>query len=237
MIRGIRFVISVSLLTVLVGSRLVILALRGKRHQPGDEYDRVNQKWAEGMIRWNGIRATLVGLEHLVPGQPYVFAANHVSHIEIWVLLARLPGSVRFIYKRELEKVPVFGRAIVASGHIPIDRQKPSSAFAAYDAAAKEIRAGTSAIVFPEGTRSADGKLMPLKKGPFVMAVAAQVPVVPVAVLGAFESMPKGSLSPKPVPVTIRIGKPIPTLGLGYDDRDRLSKECRAALLEMGVPE
>lgn len=237
MIRAVRFIISVTLLTVWVGSRALLLSLRGVRHEAGETFDRLNQRWAEGMIRWNRIRATLEGTEHLVPGQPYVFLANHVSHIEIWVLLARLPGSVRFIYKRELEKVPVFGRAIVATGHIPIDRQKPSSAFAAYDAAAKDIRAGTSAIVFPEGTRSNDGRLMPLKKGPFVLAIAAQVPVVPVAVLGAFESMPKGSISPKPVPITIRIGKPIPTTGLGYEDRDRLSKECRAALLEMGVPE
>ncbi|MCL4864809.1 MAG: 1-acyl-sn-glycerol-3-phosphate acyltransferase [Gemmatimonadales bacterium] len=237
MIRAIRFILSVSILTVVVGSRLVVLALRRVRHRPGDAYDRVNRQWAEGMLRWNRVRATLEGVERLTPGQPYVFVANHVSHIEIWVLLARLPGSVRFIYKRELERVPVFGQAIVASGHIPIDRQKPNAAFAAYNAAARRIQGGTSAIVFAEGTRSSDGKLMPLKKGPFVLAVAAQVPVVPVAVLGAFESMPKGSISPKPVPITIRIGEPIPTTGLGYEDRDQLSRQCRAALLAMGVPE
>jgi len=236
-IRALRFVVSVTVLTVWVGVRLFFLSLRGVRHHPGDIYDRVNQRWAEGMLRWNRVRASLEGLDRLIPGQPYVFVANHVSHIEIWVLLARLPGSVRFIYKRELEKVPVFGRAMVTSGHIPIDRQKPSSAFAAYDAASKDIRAGTSAIVFAEGTRSTDGKLMPLKRGPFVMAIAAGVPVVPVAVLGAFESMPKGSIAPKPVPITIRIGQPILTTGLGYEDRDRLSKECRVALLGMGVPE
>lgn len=229
--------VSVTILTVWVGSKALLLSLRGVRHEPGQRFDRLNQRWGEGMLRWNRIQVTLEGLERLVPGQSYVYVANHVSHIEIWALLARLPGSVRFIYKRELEKVPVFGRAIVATGHIPIDRHKPNSAFAAYDAAAKEIRNGISAIVFPEGTRSTDGRLMPLKKGPFVLAIAAQVPVVPVAILGAFESMPKGSISPKPVPVTIRIGTPVATAGLGYEDRDRLSRECRAALLAMGVPE
>lgn len=235
MIRALRFVWSFTVLTAWYGGGILVRALGGVRHQPGGVYDRLNQGWATRMMRWNRVQATVEGLERLVPGQPYVHVANHVSFIDIWVLLERLPGSVRFVYKRELGNIPVFGPAMRASGHIAIDRNNRASAFAAYDVAAGSVRAGTSAMVFAEGTRSRDGRLMAFKKGPFVLAIAAQVPVVPIAILGAFESMPKGSIAPKSVPVTVRIGEPIPTAGLGYGDRDALSQRCRAAILAMGV--
>jgi 1-acyl-sn-glycerol-3-phosphate acyltransferase len=229
-----RFLVSVVALTCWYGGRIIWQALRGVRHVPGGVYDQLNRGWAGGMMRWNRVRATLEGLERLEPGQPYVYVANHVSFIDIWVLLERLPGSIRFVYKKELGAVPVFGQAMAACGHIAIDRKNRGSAFAAYDVAAGAVRAGTSAMVFAEGTRSRDGRLMPFKKGPFVLAVAAQVPIVPVAILGAFEAMPKGRLSVRPVPVVVRIGEPIATVGLSYEDRDRLSHQCRDAILAMG---
>lgn len=235
MIAAIRFIVSFTLLTGRHGGRIIWLSLRGVRHVPGEVYDLINRRWAAGMMRWNRVRATLQGMERLAPGQPYVYVANHVSFIDIWVLLERLPGSVRFVYKKELGAIPVFGTAMAASGHIAIDRKNRGSAFAAYDVAAGSVRAGTSAMVFAEGTRSRDGRLMPFKKGPFVLAIAAQVPVVPIAILGAFEAMPKGRIAVKPIPVVVRIGEPIPTTGLGYQDRDAISDRCRAAILDMGV--
>jgi len=234
-IRTLRFLASVTLLTFWHGGRVLWHALRGHRHLPGGLYDRINRAWAAGMMRWNRVAATVEGLERLPPGQPCVYVANHFSFIDIWVLLERLPGSVRFVYKKELGQVPVFGPAMRASGHIAIDRRNRGAAFAAYDVAAGQVRAGTSAMVFAEGTRSRDGRLLPFKKGPFVLAIAAEVPVVPVAILGAFEAMPKGSITPRPVPVTVRIGEPIPTVGLGYQDRDRISEQCRDAILAMGA--
>lgn len=92
-------------------------------------------------------------------------------------------------------------------------------------------------MVFAEGTRSRDGRLMPFKKGPFVLAIVAQVPVIPVAILGSYEALPKGSIRPRPVPITVRVGPPIPTTGLGYDDRDPLAARTRGALLGLGVRE
>ncbi len=234
MITAARFVVSVVVLTCWYGGRILWLALRGVRHTPGGIYDQLNRGWAGGMRRWNRVQATMEGLERLAPGQPYVYVANHVSFIDIWVLLERLPGSIRFVYKKELGAIPVFGQAMAACGHIAIDRKNRGSAFSAYDVAAGAVRAGTSAMVFAEGTRSRDGRLMPFKKGPFVLALAAQVPIVPVAILGAFEAMPKGRLSVRPVPVVVRIGEPIPTVGLSYEDRDRISDQCRAAILAMG---
>lgn len=233
MIRAVRFLASVTLITCWHGGRILVHALRRVPYRPGGIYDDINRAWASGMMRWNRVEATVEGLGRLVAGQPYVFVANHVSFIDIWVLLEWLPGSVRFVYKKELGSIPVFGPAMRASGHIAIDRRNRASAFAAYDVAARDVQAGTSAIVFAEGTRSRNGRLLPFKKGPFVLAIAAQVPVVPIAILGAFESLPKGRIAPRPVPVTVRIGSPLATAGLGYSDRDAIAEECRRVILGM----
>lgn len=237
MIRALRFLGSVTVLTCWHGARILIHALRRVRYRPGGIYDRINRAWASGMMRWNRVQATVEGLDRLAADQPYVYVANHVSFIDIWVLLERLPGSVRFVYKKELGGIPVFGPAMRASGHIAIDRTNRASAFAAYDVAARDVRGGTSAMIFAEGTRSRDGRLLPFKKGPFVLAIAAQAPVVPIAILGAFESLPKGRIAPRDVPVTVRIGVPMPTAGMDYGDRDALAAECRRVMVEMGAGE
>lgn len=237
MIRAVRFLWSVTVLTVWYGGRVFANAWRGVRHQPGGVYDEICRTWGVKMMRWNRVEAIVEGLDRLPAGEPCVYVANHFSFIDIWVLLEHLPGSIRFVYKKELGAIPLFGPAIKASGHIAIDRKNRASAFSAYDAAALEVRGGTSAMVFAEGTRSRHGRLLPFKKGPFVLAIAAGVPVVPVAILGSYEAMPKRSIAPKRGPVTVRIGSPIPTQGLGYADRDRLAAECRAAMLAMGVRE
>lgn len=236
MIRALRFIFAVQVLTLWYGGRVFANAWRGVRHQPGGVYDEICRTWGVRMMRWNRLQATVEGLERLVPGQPYVYVANHASFVDIWALLEHLPGSIRFVYKKELDGIPVFGPAIRASGHIAIDRQNRASAFSAYDVAARDVRGGTSAMVFAEGSRSADGRLMTFKKGPFVLAIAAGVPVVPVAVLGAFESLPRGSVAPRQVPITIRIGTPIPTGGLTYEDRDAVSGQCRREIEALGVP-
>ncbi len=236
MIRALRFLFAVKVLTVWYGGRVFANAWRGVRHQPGGVYDEICRTWGAKMMRWNRLHATVEGLERLVPGQPYVYVANHASFVDIWALLVHLPGSIRFVYKKELGSIPVFGPAIRTSGHIAIDRQNRASAFSAYDVAAGDVRGGTSAMVFAEGRRSKDGRLLAFKKGPFVLAIAAGVPVVPVAVLGAFESLPKGSIAPRQVPISIRIGTPIQTAGLTYEDRDAVSGQCRQQLEALGVP-
>lgn len=236
MIRPLRFLCAVTALTTWYGGRVLVNAGRGIRHRPGGIYDEICRTWGMKMMRWNRLHATVEGMERLAPGQPYVYVANHASFVDIWALLEHLPGSIRFVYKKELDGIPLFGSAIRASGHIAIDRQNRASAFSAYDVAAGDVRAGTSAMVFAEGTRSRDGRLMPFKKGPFVLAIAAQVPVVPVAVLGAYASLPKGSVAPRQVPIVIRIGTPIPSTGLSYEDRDAVSTQCRQELEALGVP-
>jgi 1-acyl-sn-glycerol-3-phosphate acyltransferase len=157
--------------------------------------------------------------------------------IDIWAIVTHLPRVPKFVMKKELLRIPIFGSAARGAGHIVIDRQNRVSAFESYQRASQVIRDGASACVFAEGTRSRTGRLLPFKKGPFVLAIAAQVPMVPVLVVGAYELMPRLAPYPHPGTVTLRIGEELPTEGLRYEDREALSTRARAAMLAMGALE
>lgn len=231
--RALRFLYSFVAMTVAHGGRIIIAAYRGVRQVPGGVYDRGARNWGLGMLRINRLSATVQGLEHVRNLPSCVYISNHVSFADTWALLAVLPDTVRFVYKKELNRIPVFGKALQSAGHVTIDRKNLSSAFDAYEQAAEAVRQGTSVIVFAEGTRSGDGQLKRFKKGPFVLAIAAQVPVVPVYVEGTRHVLPKGSISPKDGPITVHLGEPIPTRGLSYSDRDDLSDRCWDAVAGM----
>jgi 1-acyl-sn-glycerol-3-phosphate acyltransferase len=160
--------------------------------------------------------------------------SNHSSMFDIWALSATLPGSVRFLAKQELFKIPLLGPAMRAAGHIPIDRAARKKAFEAYDQVGKMIRAGfSSPVVFPEGTRSRTGELLPFKNAPFGLAIAAQVPIIPVYVHHAFEILPKGAWRLRPRPIRLLVGEPIDTKGLQPTERERLRDEVRAAMVAL----
>lgn len=237
MIRTLRYVAATIGLTVYYGTRVVVAAMSGVRQQPGGLYDQIQWSYGSRLLRATRMELVVEGLDRVPQGQPVVFVSNHLSWVDIWGLLTGLPGTIRFVFKKELSRVPFLGPAINAMGHIEIDRDNRGSAFASYDRAAAQIRAGTSAVVFAEGTRSMTGKLLPFKKGPFVLAIAAGVPIVPVVCVDTFERLPKRSISPRPGTVTIRIGHPIPTAGLDYGARDRLAAEARASMLALGAIE
>lgn len=237
MIGTLRYVFSFIFYMAWHGSRVLFSALAGVKQRPGGVYDDAARRWAQGMLRGTRIRVEVEGRERLNPALSKVYISNHSSFVDIWAILAEFPGTVRFVYKKGMDWIPLMGQAMRAARHIPINRHNRSAAFAAYDEAAKFVREGTSAVVFAEGTRSRDGRLKPFKKGPFVLALAAGVPVVPVFCQNTYELMPRGSWSPKPGTVTIKIGEPIPTTGLSYEAREGLAREARAALLRMGARE
>src|SRR5205809_429996 len=175
-----------------------------------------------------GLRVRLHGLEHLAGGGPFVFTPNHQSHLDILVLLGYLPGETRFAAKTELWTHPVVGAVLDTLGMVPIDRDRPERAIDALDRAAAERH---SLVIFPEGTRSRTGQLLPFKKGAFVLAIAAGLPIVPVVCRGTRRLMPRGSrLTVVPGEVEIVIEAPIPTTRLGYDDRDALAGRVREAI-------
>jgi 1-acyl-sn-glycerol-3-phosphate acyltransferase len=176
-----------------------------------------------------GIRYKVVGREN-VPRGAVVYCSNHESNVDPAVLFQGLHPMLHILYKAELHKVPLMGMAFDLGGFVAVERADRNKAFASVDAAAASLRQGNSFLVFPEGTRSRSGELLPFKKGGFVMALQAQAPVVPVAVSGGRASMRKGSAIVRPVRVTVRIGPPIPTEGLTIDDRDVLIERTRDAL-------
>jgi len=196
-------------------------------------YDWATVDWARHALRAAGTPVEATGLERIPAGQPVVYASNHTSLFDIWALAATLPGSTRFVAKQELGRVPLLGLAMRRAGHILIDRANRARAFQAYDQAAATIRSGMSAIVFPEGTRSRTGELLPFKNAPFVLAIAAQVPIVPVYVAGTYRIFPKGAWRLRPRPIRLAVGEPIPTAGLAPEDREALRDRVRAAILAL----
>ncbi len=203
------------------------------RNRRGGVYDWASTDWSRDILSAAGTPVVAEGLENIPRDQPVMYASNHSSMFDIWALFATLPGSVRFVAKRELFRIPLLGRAMLAVGHVPIDRAARKSAFAAYDEAARRIRGGTSVLVFPEGTRSRTGELLPFKNAPFGLAIAAQVPVVPIYLHHTFEILPKGAWRLRPRPIRLLVGPPIATQGRSPDDRDRLREEVRAAMVAL----
>ena len=219
--------------TILHASAAIIAGLFRVKNRPGGIYDWSGTDWSRDILSAAGTPVVASGLEHIPRDQPVIYASNHSSMFDIWALFATLPGSVRFVAKRELFRIPVLGRAMLAVGHVPIDRTARKRAFEAYDEAARMIRAGTSVVVFPEGTRSRTGELLPFKNAPFGLAIAAQVPIVPVYVHHTFEILPKGAWRLRPRPIRLVVGQAIPTAGLRPEDRERLRDEVRAAMVAL----
>ncbi|MFN8641330.1 MAG: lysophospholipid acyltransferase family protein [Candidatus Binatia bacterium] len=182
---------------------------------------------ARNLMRLCGVRVRVRGLEQLASG-PYLFAPNHQSHFDIAALLGLLPGVTRFATKREMFAEPILGAVIRTMGMIPIDRDDAVASIARLQRVTLD---GGSLVIFPEGTRSPDGELLPFRKGAFATAIQLGVPIVPVVCKGTTRIMPKGKyLSILPGQAELVILPPIPTRGLSYADRDRLRDEVRSQI-------
>ncbi|HXH07124.1 MAG TPA: lysophospholipid acyltransferase family protein [Vicinamibacterales bacterium] len=180
-----------------------------------------------------GIRMRLTGREHIRRDGPAVYCANHTSAVDppaAFLALRPVHPRLAILYKAELRRVPILGRGFDLAGFVPVERGNRDRSIAAVDAAAAALAAGRSFLVYPEGTRSPTGELLPFKKGPFVLAIKAGAPIVPMVITGARESMEKGSALIRPACVRVRFGPPIETAGMTIEDRDRLAAAVRAAM-------
>jgi len=184
----------------------------------------------------SGIRYRVTGRENLPLDQAAVYCANHQSNVDPPLLFHALHPRIHILYKHELDRIPLLARAFRLGGFIPIDRRNKESAMRSIEVGADSLRAGNSFLIFPEGTRSKTDSLLPFKKGGFVMAIKAQVPIVPVAVQGGRTAMRKGSWLIKPVVVDIRVGPMIETRGVRLDDRNQLIGKVRRAIEQLIVP-
>jgi 1-acyl-sn-glycerol-3-phosphate acyltransferase len=227
---SLRYYVAILPLTVWHGGIAIVAGLLKVQWRRGGVYDWTQTRWAARLLKAAGTPVIMAGYERVPRDRPVVYVSNHQSWFDILALAATIPGTLRFVAKKEMASIPLLGRAMKAAGHIYIDRQNRAQALEAYEEVAGFIRQGLNTVVFPEGTRSRTGLLLPFKKGPFVLALAAQVPLVPVYVAGTFDILPKGHLILRPHPVTIRFGEPIDTAGLTYDDRHRLLDQTRAVI-------
>lgn len=191
--------------------------------------------WARGILRIAGVPVTVEGGENLgsVDGAA-IIVSNHESWFDVFALAGWLPVDVRFLAKRELSAIPIFGRAWRVCGHVSIDRRDHVSAIESLTEVGRKIRdQGLHMVLFAEGTRSVEGNLQPFKKGPFVLAIQGQVPIVPVGIVGTRPVMPKGSYRIGRGEILVRIGEPIDVSGMVHADRNHLRKVTREAVASL----
>ncbi|HEY6828410.1 MAG TPA: lysophospholipid acyltransferase family protein [Gemmatimonadaceae bacterium] len=208
-------------MTALLGPTVMVAKLLGVKQGPNSIYARCIRLWARSMNAAAGIRIRVHGSTSVDSAHGTVFVANHVSWYDIFALAAEVPWC-SFVAKSELRKIPLFGFAAECVGIIFIDRENRKSAFESYRVAAAEVQRGRAVIVCPEGTRGYDYHLRPFKKGPFVLAIAAQAPIVPTVVYGTREVMRKGSFWIRAGTVDLHFLEPVATAGCDYDHRGEI---------------
>jgi 1-acyl-sn-glycerol-3-phosphate acyltransferase len=196
----------------------------------GGIYMWITRTWSQIFLWACAVRVTIEGMEHVAPGQPRIIVSNHLSWIDIVAIAANLPGTFHFIGKKELDRIPFFGRAWRAAGHISIDRSNREHAYQGLKRAGEQMRReGSLVVIFAEGTRSRTGRLQPFKRGAFSLAAETGVPIVPTVVQGSFEIMPPDKVVIRPRPVLVRFLPPLPTVGQSSEE---LALRVRGVMLD-----
>ena len=222
---GLAADVAIVLYTFFFGPLAVAGALTTRRTQI---VDWVGRTWCRLIVRTCGIAVDLHGLHHLKPGKSYVLISNHLSNFDIWCTLATLPGTLRFVAKKELLSVPFFGQALAVSDHIVIDRKNPDEAIRKINAAAARSEAGIRILFYAEGTRSPDGEVHPFKRGGVTLALRTGLPIVPLSISGTRKFLPKNCAVIRPSGrVRIVLDEPIETAGLSLEARDELNRRVR----------
>jgi 1-acyl-sn-glycerol-3-phosphate acyltransferase len=200
--------------------------------QTGNSVHIVGRLWGKSILWAAGIKIQVRGLENFDPDKPFVFMCNHQSNFDILVLFSALPAQFRWIAKAELFRIPLFGRAMRGAGYISIERKDRKKAIRSLKQAAKRIKTGTSVMIFPEGTRSPDGNIGEFKKGGFVLAYDAGVPITPIVINGTWSIMSKDSLRIKPGNVTLSILPAVNVADYPKTEKPRLINDVRENILK-----
>ncbi len=186
-------------------------------------------------VRMAGVKIELRGAENLQPGRTYIFMSNHVSNLDPPVLIPSVPGRCSVLVKKELFRVPIFGTGMRLGELVPVDRRHHEAAVESINAGIRALQHGLHMVTYPEGTRSPDGRLLPFKKGPFHLAMDSGVPVIPVTMLGTYESWPKTRLALRPGTATVVFHPAIDPRD--YSDRDALMQAVVSSIASALPPE
>ncbi len=197
----------------------------------GDKAHLVARLWGRIQLRTSRVGVKVDGLEKFDPKRTYILVCNHRSYVDIFACLGYLPIQFRWIAKAQLFRVPFLGWAMSRIGYIPIERGSPKKAYRSMLEAAERVKNGVSVLIFPEGTRSPDGRLQPFKKGMFLIALKSKAPILPITLLGTAEILPKGKWFARPGNVRIIIDPPIETAEFPADKENELSERVRQTLM------
>jgi 1-acyl-sn-glycerol-3-phosphate acyltransferase len=220
-----RLLLSVPLLVVITLGLGIPATLAGLVDRRGELSWRLARAWGRLVLWAWGVQVVVAG--DAPPRGPVIYAVNHGSVLDIPVLFAHLPGSFRIVHKRSLYLIPLIGLYLYCAGHIGIDRSKAFRARKSLERAARRVAGGTSVAVFPEGTRSADGSVRPFKKGSFVLAIQAGVPVIPVSLAGVKRVVPRGLLRLHPGRLAMTLHPPVSTAGRCLEEAGALAEQVR----------
>lgn len=224
------FIISWTVLaTVVFGTTIIATSFLSRT---GNLPHRLAALWARTILFVSRIQVKVKGFYHIDPSRSYIYMPNHQSLYDIPVLLSHLDVQFRWLAKKELFSIPIFGQAMKRIGYISIDRSNRKSAFQSLGKAAEIIRNGVSVLIFPEGTRSKDRTVIPFKKGGFVLAVDSGVPIVPIIIHGTGEIMPKEEMLIRHGNVLLEIRQPIETSKYSRKNKDDLMEEVRQVICD-----
>ena len=215
--------------TLILGSLVLITYPFDRKGRVGHRLARL---WGRVALWVNGVKVSVEGMENLKGEGPYIFMSNHQGSYDIFALLGHLPFQFKWLAKKELFSIPLLGWAMAAAGYISINREGTRETVEAMNKAAERIRDGMSVVIFPEGSRSPDGTIQPFKKGGFTLAIKSKVPIVPLALTGSREIMPKERLTTASGEIRIRMGRPIETNQRSMKDRKDLMEKVRQTILE-----
>ena len=227
MIRAALLSAWVVLITIIGALSAIIISFLSKG---GNCAHLVGRFWARSIVFLSRVKVSVQGLEHIDPGAAYVYMANHQSMFDVLALLGYLPVQFRWIAKMELFKIPIFGYSMTRVGYIGIDRSNRKSAYKSLQEAAQKIAQGVSVVVFPEGTRSEDGRIKPFKAGGFYLAIRSGRPIVPVVIYGSKDVLPKGRLCINRGHIFFSINKPIETTHYNNKTKEDLMEFVRSTM-------
>ena len=216
--------------TLVFASLALLAALIPPR---GDWVYRVARGWSRGVLFTSGVRVRSRFEVPLEPDRQYIFMANHRSLFDIPALIVSLPGQTRFLAKKSLFQIPLFGWALSAGGFITIDRKNLSTARDSFAQAVSRLRAGISVLIFPEGTRSTVEHLLDFRRGGFLLALKSGLPIVPVGIRGSREIQSKRSFAVRPGQISVHYGAPLVTGEFTVSSKDDLMAEVRGRMLEL----